>query len=157
MSITATNIVTTKEHPPLPCSAQATISSLWNAAYAVGWAVGPLVGGWLADALKNIPLCTDKQARPPHCPLISDALSSTLSPGNSWACSCEWRPQNGFDGFASCIVVVCLVYALLLGVAVVCNVRGGSRSVSPLGSIPSQTEHIHTVTPITLAPEQRES
>jgi len=29
--------------------AQATISGLWNAAYAVGWAAGPFLGGLLHD------------------------------------------------------------------------------------------------------------
>eukprot|EP00040_Diaphanoeca_grandis_P008660 m.45990 g.45990 ORF g.45990 m.45990 type:complete len:615 (-) comp20112_c0_seq1:181-2025(-) len=29
---------------------QATLSGMWNAAYAIGWALGPFIGGWLYEA-----------------------------------------------------------------------------------------------------------
>ncbi len=30
---------------------QAIMSGLWNAAYSIGWALGPLIGGFLYDTL----------------------------------------------------------------------------------------------------------
>ena len=36
---------------------QATISGLWNAAYAVGWAAGPAIGGALYAAMLRRRLC----------------------------------------------------------------------------------------------------
>lgn len=35
----------------------ATVSGLWNAAYSLGWALGPLVGGALYDSTRTVELC----------------------------------------------------------------------------------------------------
>ena len=56
-------------------------------------------------------------------------------------CACEWRPKNGFDGFSSAIAVVSLVYAAVLAVAVLLDVRGGAKAghttqVEPLPASP---------------------
>ena len=40
----------------------ATITAWWNAAYAVGWAAGPLLGGVLTDAFLLNNVCIGDQA-----------------------------------------------------------------------------------------------
>ena len=67
---------------------QATLSSLWNAGYAIGWAAGPLLGGALYGALASAPLCVS----PPD---LAECDAARPPEG----CSCEWGPHNGFDGF----------------------------------------------------------
>ena len=117
---------------------QATITAWWNAAYAVGWAAGPALGGVLYDALQKQNLCIGPKALPPYCPpavVLSGggALEQTLTSstidmipvgGNSTAsCSCVWQPQNGFDGFATLTALFSLAFASVLAVAVCANVR----------------------------------
>lgn len=47
---------------------QATLTAWWNAAYAIGWAAGPILGGVLYNAFELINLCLDECAGPPNCP-----------------------------------------------------------------------------------------
>ena len=47
---------------------QATVAGLWNAAYAVGWAAGPLIGGLLYSTFQVNELCLGELALPPFCP-----------------------------------------------------------------------------------------
>lgn len=128
---------------------QATISALWNAAYAVGWAAGPFVGDVLMSSLRLHTLCIDQWAQPPHCaaPTHLDAHAATLvlpapppsplplpplpSPSPALPalnCTCDWVPDNGFDGFASTIALSSFAYALPVLIAAALNVRGPSRT-----------------------------
>lgn len=93
---------------------QATISSLWNAAYAVGWAAGPLVGSPLYSGLKHHALCLIGNTQP-----ICHAGNATGS-----CCWDEWRPFNGFDGFGTIAALISLAYALGLSLAACSGVAG---------------------------------
>ena len=95
--------------PPWPCC-QATISGLWNAAYAVGWAAGPFLGGVLYDAFRVHTLC------------VGEKQLAACELGNA-TCSCVWLPDNGFDGFATTTALLCLLFALALFAAAAANVR----------------------------------
>ena len=98
---------------------QATISGLWNAAYAVGWAAGPFLGGLLYDTFRVHTLCVgDKQT-----------ATCDTDPNGSGACSCTWQPDNGFDGFATVIAVTCALFAAVLFAAAAANVRNSAKHV----------------------------
>lgn len=90
---------------------QATISSLWNAAYSVGWAAGPLLGGVLSEAFLENSLCigTDLDA----CMEGSSGEPHSGEAGGG-SCSCTWMPFNGFDGFATSISLIALAYSIVL-------------------------------------------
>ena len=129
---------------------QATISALWNAAYAVGWAAGPLLGGALYDAALVNKLCYGAEQQtcfaPPSPPPLAPLppLPPPSPPGVPAAeppCLCDWMPNNGFDGFASGTAVVSLAFAVVLLVAAAFNVGAkkpaadrpsGSTMVEPL-------------------------
>jgi len=102
---------------------QATISGLWNAAYAAGWALGPVTGGVLYDGFQVNQLCVGKDANAPNC---ADHDSVTSAQG----CSCKWLPDNGFDGFGTAIAVICAAYGLVLGLAAAFNI-GGKDQLPP--------------------------
>ena len=133
---------------------QATVTAWWNAAYAIGWAAGPILGGGLYDVFASNELCLGKFALPPYCPpasldgtaltLTADVelpplatipifrssyearvLARTAAPAanQTSGCSCDWKPSNGFDGFASATAAVALIYTLALMLAVACNLR----------------------------------
>ncbi|EOD30348.1 hypothetical protein EMIHUDRAFT_468414 [Emiliania huxleyi CCMP1516] len=93
---------------------QASISTLWNAAYAVGWAAGPYAGGAIYAAFDRAPLCTVLQRG--QC----DEPASGAPPP---PCSCEWSPRNGFTGFADVTVAVCAAFAALHLVAAAFDVH----------------------------------
>jgi hypothetical protein len=94
-------------------SLHATISTLWNAAYAIGWAVGPYAGGLLYAAFSRTSLCTILQKG------ACDDMGSGAPPG----CSCVWRPDNGFVGFSNVTVAVCGAVAAVNFVAAALNVH----------------------------------
>jgi hypothetical protein len=158
---------------------QATITAWWNAAYAIGWAAGPLAGGGLFDVFTQNLLCVGAEALPPHCPAadhdalgfarstpfpeavplhapISDASRLPRLPNSSSSnstCYCDWKPANGFDGFASSTALVSLAYALVLALVGCCNVRnhkppaglvrvasGDAMSVAPLNAAYQPTQ-----------------
>ena len=99
---------------------QAAVSGLWNAAYAVGWAAGPFVGGALYEALKAHTLCVGGASSSDYDSTAScEAFNSTAA----GACSCEWVAQNGFDGFGTLVAVVCGGFGALLFAAAAANVR----------------------------------
>ena len=133
---------------------QATVTAWWNAAYAIGWAAGPILGGGLYDVFASNELCLGQYALPPYCPpasldgttltLTADVelpplatipifrssyearvLARTAAPAanQTSGCSCDWKPSNGFDGFASATAAVALIYTLALMLAVACNLR----------------------------------
>ena len=124
---------------PTDAMTSATVSALWNAAYAVGWAAGPAVGGWLYDALAANKLCVQwghanrtcapgagNATRPhPPPPLLAAPPPSPLSPSppSPPACHCTWVADNGFDGFATTITAGCLAYAALLLLVVLASAR----------------------------------
>ena len=143
---------------------QATVTAWWNAAYAIGWAAGPIMGGVLYDTFAYNKLCLDKDK---YCPADHDDVLATevaasqaqarvrvrahnaslapppLSPPSPppMECSCDWMPANGFDGFSTVTACVALGYTLVLGAAILCNVRNpparqpgltSSTSVAPL-------------------------
>ena len=128
--------------------ALAAITGLWNAAYALGWALGPLIGGYLYDALKTVELCVGRDATSEQCVAIQheNALSVNYSlladsegavngtfihvVGSNSLCACAWRANNGFDGMAQVIGMTCLGFATLLAEAIVSNV-GGSNGLRP--------------------------
>ena len=59
---------------------QATVTAWWNAAYAIGWAAGPILGGGLYDVFASNELCLGKFALPPYCPPASlDGTTLTLA------------------------------------------------------------------------------
>jgi MFS family permease len=59
---------------------QATVTAWWNAAYAIGWAAGPILGGVLYDVFASNELCLGKFALPPYCPPASlDGTTLTLA------------------------------------------------------------------------------
>ena len=148
----------------------ATISGLWNAAYAIGWAVGPLVGGGLYDLFLDNALCIGKAALPPTCPISgspqphphhgnhshhahSPPPPPPLSPKGA-DCLCDWAPHNGFDGFSSVIVIISLTYAAVLAVAVLLDVRGGAPSVrtTQVEPLPTSPEALVNVAADTTGP-----
>lgn len=55
---------------------QATISGLWNAAYAVGWAAGPAIGGALYAAMLRRRLCLSEDGG--GCVEVSHSCASRL-------------------------------------------------------------------------------
>ena len=58
---------------------QATVTAWWNAAYAIGWAAGPILGGGLYDVFASNELCLGQYALPPYCPPASlDGTTLTL-------------------------------------------------------------------------------
>ena len=73
---------------------QATITAWWNAAYAVGWAAGPALGGFLYDTLQENTLCIGPQALPPHCP-PGAATSNGSSPRASSHAPLEFGASFG--------------------------------------------------------------
>ena len=113
----------------------ATISALWNGAYALGWAAGPLVGDLLMASFEHNKLCIGQSALPPHCPVEggppppppSPRLYDTLVDAAPRNCSCDWVPDNGFDGFASSMSLLALVYAVPLALAAAMNVSGPNK------------------------------
>ena len=157
------------DHPVL----QATVTAWWNAAYAIGWAAGPILGGGLYDVFASNELCLGKFALPPYCPpasldgtaltLTADVelpplatipifrssyearvLARTAAPAanQTSGCSCDWKPSNGFDGFASATAAVALIYTLALMLAVACNLRNPEskddlflQTVAPLRAV----------------------
>ena len=132
---------------------QATITAWWNAAYAVGWAAGPVLGGALYDAFRLNVVCVGDAALPPpkgHCPGDGpgggpvDRLSGSV--GNSSTCSCDWQPSNGFDGFASATALASLAYALLLVLAAAANIRNRGAGVGAHGV--ATMAHTTTVEPL---------
>jgi len=59
---------------------QATVTAWWNAAYAIGWAAGPILGGGLYDVFASNELCLGQYALPPYCPPASlDGTTLTLA------------------------------------------------------------------------------
>ena len=105
---------------------QATITAWWNAAYAIGWAAGPVLGGVLHDAFLLNDLCFGEEADPPtpkHPKGCPGNTTFAVGTNSSSACLCEWRPANGFDGFSSSTALFSLAYALLLAMAIAANVR----------------------------------
>lgn len=97
---------------------QSTMSSLWNAAYALGWSLGPLVGGALYAATDANELCLGIHS---SCLNTSAPVSSAIVGGVR--CECEWKPMNGFDGLGSVLTLVCALYTAALLLAAACNVR----------------------------------
>ncbi len=98
---------------------QATISALWNAAYALGWALGPLVGGWLYDFLAVDFLCTGNDL---------DLYCTGDEEGERGnGCSCDWAPDNGFDGFGSVVAIACAAFGAVCCVAAVLRLPTGYR------------------------------
>ena len=142
---------------------QSTLSALWNAAYAIGWATGPYLGDALLYAFRENALCVDKYARPPFCPAAPDAHGHSHlppppphavaspppppvlpppppTPEDCWApavsnCSCVWLPDNGFDGFASTTALISLAYAAPLLLAALLNLSGPNSRCHARGSV----------------------
>ena len=112
--------------------AHATLSALWNAAYAIGWAVGPLAGGLLYDAFATVRLCTGADALAGCASSASSGANSASLPpsspsGAGAACSCTWQPANGFDGFALVTSLACLASGVACFAAAACSLPGGYR------------------------------
>ena len=99
---------------------QATISGLWNAAYAVGWAAGPFVGGLLYDVFRTNTLCIGSEQMG-VCG--NGSAADVAAAAAEYGCSCTWLPENGFDGFSSATALLCAVYAAVLDTAALFNVR----------------------------------
>ena len=138
--------------PPDDSLLHASISGLWNAAYSIGWAAGPLLGGTLYDLLQEHALCTGDVALPPYCPdhgttehhstddgggtststareIVIGATDATDEAGvvsdlAMTNCSCTWQPRNGFDGFGTVVALVSYGFALVLLLAAAFNVTG---------------------------------
>lgn len=131
--------------------ALATVSGLWNAAYSLGWALGPLVGGYLYEALSVVDLCVGAAARTERCVSMQMGLDGgsiignasdwelgtdeapSVAPGAdevSMRCSCVWTAHNGFDGMSGIMAAASLAYGLLLLLASALGVGGspGRRS-----------------------------
>ena len=107
-------------HDPDDKMLQATISGLWNAAYAVGWAAGPFLGGLLYDVFRTNTLCVGSEQLG-VCG--NGSAADDAAAAAEYGCSCTWLPENGFDGFSSATALLCAVYAAVLGTAAVFNVR----------------------------------
>jgi len=100
---------------------QATISSMWNAAYAVGWAAGPLLGSPLYSAFKHHSLCLIGNTEP-----VCGANGTVTAD----CCYDYWRPYNGFDGFGTIAALLSLAYAVVLSFASCCGSRPGRKPAS---------------------------
>ena len=46
-------------------------------------------------------------------------------------CSCEWVPDNGFDGFGSVTALLALAYCVPLALAAALNCKGPNRRFMP--------------------------
>merc|ERR1712196_188624 len=90
----------------------ASLSGLWNAAYALGWALGPVLGGVLVEALQVNWVC------------LGEEECSRCGTGPEFDCNTSWVSDNGFDGFATITALVSLFYAAVLALAAVCGVKG---------------------------------
>lgn len=99
--------------PPDDSRLHATISTLWNAAYAIGWAVGPYAGGLLYAAFSRESLCT----------ILQKGACTDPGSGGPPGCSCVWRPDNGFVGFCNVTVAVCGAFAAVNFAAAAFNVH----------------------------------
>ena len=55
----------------------ATVSGLWNAAYSLGWALGPLVGGALYELTLSVQLCLGEDLQSDRC--VQEALQGGVS------------------------------------------------------------------------------
>mgnify|MGYP003684870081 CR=1 FL=1 len=97
----------------------ATISTLWNAAYAVGWAIGPYAGGLLYSLFNRQSLCT----------ILQKSACEEPGSGDPPACSCEWSPDNGFVGFTNVTVAVCGAFAAITLLAAALNIHDESSQV----------------------------
>lgn len=93
----------------------------------------------------------DASAQLAHSDAAASAAAATLSLPSQEAsfsadavvlsalnCSCEWQPDNGFDGFASAISLACLVYAFVLVVAAALNWRGPNSRYLPGRGLPDE-------------------
>jgi MFS family permease len=74
---------------------QATVTAWWNAAYAIGWAAGPFVGGWLDDAFLRNDLCIGDDALPPNCPAHQNMTAGSAVLGGT-------RPVRAMLGLQAC-------------------------------------------------------
>ena len=102
---------------------QATMSSLWNAAYAFGWSLGPLLGGAIYSVADAHELCLSGSLGVAQTCRNSSAppRSSALVDGER--CECAWQPRNGFDGMSSVLTIICMAFVALLLLAAARNVR----------------------------------
>ena len=130
---------------------QATISALWNAAYAVGWAAGlrcsaarsttPRWSTSSAMARSSRPARPAVAAAARAAAAAAAAVAARRARGGAAVPVRRWMPNNGFDGFASGTAVVSLAFAVVLLVAAAFNVGAkkpaadrpsGSTMVEPL-------------------------
>ena len=127
--------------PPGDEFIQAQLSALWNAAYAIGWALGPMAGGWLYDALATTPLCTGDE--------LLDYCRSGVAASRQPACSCQWAADNGFDGYASVLALLCVVFAIVcFGIAAVPSCNGAPLTPSPESSVATSRASSEAATPL---------
>ena len=110
---------------------QSTMSSLWNAAYALGWSLGPLVGGALYSFVDRNELCLSGASGAAKTCLNATAPRSTAALSGGRRCSCEWAPRNGFDGLASLLSIACVLYTALVFGAASRNTRDFAPPASP--------------------------
>ena len=108
-------------------AALATISAMWNAAYALGWALGPLAGGWLYDLLAVDLLCTGSDLAT-YCSGGGDPSTHAND-----TCKCEWTPDNGFDSFGTVVAFACAAFGAVCCVAAVLRLSPGYRCKLDLG------------------------
>ena len=89
----------------------------------------PQVGDGLMEGLRAHALCIDQARTDQNMLQCFDSAPVRCPPPNGSApsCSCEWLPDNGFDGFASAITLLCAAYALVLAAAAALNLRGPNR------------------------------
>ena len=89
----------------------ATVSAVWNGAYTIGWAMGPVVGSALYEVL-----------RPP----VGEPCLRGLERGHGVVVeglACEWHPHNGFDDMAQLLAAICIAYICLVAGAALFNVH----------------------------------
>ena len=108
-------------------AALATISAMWNAAYALGWALGPLTGGWLYDLLAVDLLCTGTDLAT-YCSGGGDPSTHAND-----TCKCEWTPDNGFDSFGTVVAFACAAFGAVCCLAALLRLSPGYRYKLDLG------------------------
>ena len=101
---------------PFDAPLQATIATLWNAAYALGWALGPFLGGALYQYFRG-----DREL----CLILDEDVCDGIDKPEFGprGCNCYWTRDNGFVGFANVVSLFCLGFGCIHCVAAAFNVH----------------------------------
>jgi len=101
---------------------ESRLAAMNSALYSFGWCVGPLLGSALFAAFSDVILCM---------PGEEEGCQSNMR------CSCEWQPNNGYDGQASTVGLLSISFAMLLALAGCFNI-GAKRTRDSAARVQSE-------------------